>query len=55
MQKWEYRFVMLDRGSEEAQLNHLGAEGWELVAVDMTTMCYLKRPLSAQEYSHPEK
>lgn len=48
MQKWEYKFVVLDRNAEEAQLNRFGAEGWELVAVDNTTMCYLKRPKAEQ-------
>lgn len=46
MQKWEYKFVWLDGGREEAQLNQLGAEGWELVAVDNTRLCYLKRLIS---------
>ena len=46
MQKWEYRIVNLDHNPDtaEAQLNALGEQGWELVAIYNTTTCYLKRP-----------
>jgi len=37
---WEYR------AASEAELNTLGAEGWELVGVG-TTGFHLKRPLTA--------
>jgi hypothetical protein len=41
---WEYR---IESDLAEAALNRLGAEGWELVAVDTrngNATCYLKRP-----------
>ena len=46
---WEYRAIALQPG-DESQLNRLGAEGWELVAVvpdgkAAVTACYLKRPV----------
>ena len=46
MQKWEY-ILFLRGGSErnQAELNRLGAEGWELVAID-DRFLYLKRPIS---------
>jgi hypothetical protein len=46
MQKWEYRIVKLqDAIKSEAELNRLGAEGWELVAAAEYWAC-LKRPIS---------
>jgi hypothetical protein len=50
MQKWEYKVI---RGElSEDQLNTLGAEGWELIAVTGTSAgyfdvyTYLKRQIS---------
>jgi len=33
MQRWEYKSV---KGASEQELNQLGAQGWELVAVVMS-------------------
>jgi len=50
MQKWEYK--VLNGGLSEDELNKLGAEGWELIAVTGTgtqyyeIRTYLKRRLS---------
>lgn len=50
---WEYKSVVSSSGSLEYVLNDLGAQGWELVAVDVTATdqsgfkgakYYLKRP-----------
>jgi hypothetical protein len=41
MQKWEYK-VIYTNSMEEIQ--ELGEQGWELVAVDNRT-CYFKRPV----------
>lgn len=45
-QMWEYKVVRFAGGSENEQLNTLGAEGWELVAVIFSKISwyYLKRP-----------
>lgn len=49
MQKWEYKLVPSER-DVEALLNQLGAEGWELIAINIghspgsRAMYYLKRP-----------
>jgi hypothetical protein len=46
MQKWEYKVVELAGPSEEreSQLNRLGEQGWELVAiVNAYDWYYLKR------------
>ena len=49
---WEYRSVFSTSGNLEYVLNDLGAQGWELVAIDVTsinkngfkgTTYYLKR------------
>ncbi len=53
--KWEYTWKYLNMPSEEAQLNQLGADGWELVAVNVSqtpapkgfdVFYVFKRPLS---------
>ena len=46
MQKWEY---LVTRDLSEAELNHLGSQGWELVTTmtgssGQTTHLILKRP-----------
>jgi hypothetical protein len=41
MQRWEYKIVYFTE--EEARLNALGNDGWELVSVYKGAM-YLKRP-----------
>lgn len=46
MQKWEYKVINLDYQNREAQLNELGQQGWELVAVENTATCFLKRQIS---------
>lgn len=48
-QKWEYKIVVLS-GDNEARLEKLGEEGWELVSVTGATendypIAYLKRPI----------
>lgn len=56
--KWEYRVIRIDDGGRsggsnaEAQLNKLGAEGWELVSVRADSQAnrnspifYFKRPV----------
>lgn len=45
-QVWEYKVVQFAGRSENEQLNALGAEGWELVAVIFSNISwyYLKRP-----------
>jgi hypothetical protein len=43
MRKWEYKVVNYD--PSESDINKLGAEGWELVAVS-DSKCYFKRPKS---------
>jgi len=45
-QVWEYKVVRFAGRSESEQLNALGAEGWELVAVIFSKISwyYLKRP-----------
>jgi hypothetical protein len=44
MKRFEYKTVTL-LFHEERELNQLGFDGWELVAVDRGTM-YLKREIS---------
>lgn len=47
MKKWEYRTEY--DGFDEVNLNEVGQEGWELVAVvyaDDDNMFYFKRPLA---------
>ena len=46
MQKWEYKVINLGHANWEAQLNELGRQGWELVAVENTDTCFLKRRIS---------
>jgi hypothetical protein len=42
---WEYKRVGHATETGEPELNQLGAQGWELVAVDQEgTVFYLKRP-----------
>lgn len=56
MQRWEYKRVFLtkDRADDnDALLNELGSQGWELVALrpatsTMVEVWYLKRSLPAQ-------
>lgn len=48
---WEYQVTPPSGGLE--QLNALGDEGWELVAVD-EYWCYLKRPKSAGKGRSPK-
>ena len=52
MQEWEYKVI--DWWPTESELNKLGADGWELVTVAVssnefgtdTVKAYLKRPIS---------
>jgi hypothetical protein len=47
MQKWEYTIVWMNFDNKtEAQLNQLGDQGWELVAVDEGHCYFFKRPKS---------
>ncbi len=44
MQKWEYKIVFLSNDDQQAEseLNHLGEQGWELVATAFEIdRCYL--------------
>ena len=47
MLEWEYLKIDLNqhppRGDELDLLNHVGAEGWELVGITATNIAYLKR------------
>ena len=48
MQKWEYKIV--EKTISESQLNELGKDGWELVAVAIKAtwighFFYFKRPI----------
>ena len=44
MQKWEY--LKIERGMTQEELNLLGCEGWELIAVEPAYLCFFfKRPL----------
>ncbi len=45
MQRWEYKVFVESGDRAVAELNRLGREGWELVAVIETQVFYLKRPL----------
>lgn len=47
MQKWEYKCVAIVGAGESTtrQLNALGNEGWELVAVASIVWHYFKRPV----------
>ncbi len=38
MQKWEYKFVTIQHDVMEAELNRLGAQGWELIIWDTTNL-----------------
>jgi RNA polymerase sigma factor (sigma-70 family) len=53
-QKWEYRVTRL-RQDAQAELNDLGAEGWELVTIDRNTAgvgtAYLKRVKASEDTS----
>ena len=48
-QRWEYRLVSFyqteSNDSAEDMANRLGAEGWELVAIDRQERWAFKRPL----------
>jgi len=45
MKKWEYRIIRIGVcGDREGAFDELGAEGWELVAVDHDEY-YFKRPV----------
>ena len=53
MQKWEYRTIQSRSYPGESELNRLGQDGWELVAVVIETptacigfVAYFKRPKS---------
>ena len=47
MQKWEYKILWLKFDTNtEAELNHLGEQGWELVTVDEGNNYFFKRPKS---------
>jgi hypothetical protein len=45
-QTWEYQVITANPNQLMSQMNKLGAEGWELVAVsgDGPVFAYLKRP-----------
>jgi len=43
MQEWEYKIVQINN-RRELELNRLGEQGWELVAVDELGYYYFKRP-----------
>jgi hypothetical protein len=45
-QTWEYQVIAANPNQLMSQMNKLGAEGWELVAVsgDGPVFAYLKRP-----------
>jgi hypothetical protein len=47
VQKWEYKVVYVrNLGDAQGPLDMLGAEGWELVCVDVEDkLCFLKRPV----------
>lgn len=50
MKKWEYRvesYFHNDAYERQADLDRLGAEGWELVSVDQS-VAYLKRELEEE-------
>jgi hypothetical protein len=43
MQQWEYKIIeVLGHAQQEAELNELGADGWELVCLYVSKL-YLKR------------
>jgi hypothetical protein len=46
--EWQYKIVELERESAEPKINNLGAQGWELVSVQLKgessrALYYLKR------------
>ena len=46
MKKFEYKRInLLNSVDEERELNKLGAQGWELVAIVNTANFYLKREI----------
>ena len=49
MREWEYRKIDLSqqqpRSDELALLNVAGADGWELVAITVNNVAYLRRPV----------
>jgi hypothetical protein len=51
MPRWEYRKIYLSelpqRTNELDLLNGAGKEGWELVAITVNGVAYLKRPIEA--------
>jgi hypothetical protein len=51
MTRWEYKivrpFVLSLWSNRERRLAELGQEGWELVAVRVGPIWYLKRPVKA--------
>jgi hypothetical protein len=48
--KWEYQILYFDTNHPQDQLNKLGKDGWELVAINTTesqgTNGYFKRPIA---------
>ena len=44
-QCWQYRVLESGLAYEEAELNRLGREGWELIAVEARRL-YLRRPMA---------
>ena len=47
MQKWEYKFAVIDATSGDVGLNLVGVDGWELVSASMAGtnhLAYFKRP-----------
>jgi hypothetical protein len=53
MKKWEYKTTGLDGSSISAQLNRLGNDGWELVAVtpviNAQSVLIFKRPVPPEK------
>lgn len=46
---WEYKTALADALPNEANLNELGREGWEMIQIvkhELGFVLYLKRPVS---------